>query len=139
MNPHIIAILKRDEGVRLFPYLDTAAPPKWTIGCGRNLSDNGISHDEVEYLLGNDVFRTEIEAKSFPWYDALDEVRQAVVLSMIFNLGLTKFKGFYNTIRAIERHDYETAAALMLQSKWAKQVGARATRLSEMMRTGNVK
>jgi lysozyme len=139
MNPHIIAILKRDEGVRLFPYLDTADPPKWTIGCGRNLSDNGISHDEVEYLLGNDVFRTEMEAKGFPWYDALDDVRQAVILSMIFNLGLTRFKGFYNTIRAIERHDYETAAALMLQSKWAKQVGARATRLSEMMRTGNVK
>jgi lysozyme len=139
MNPHIIAILKRDEGVRLFPYLDTADPPKWTIGCGRNLSDNGLSHDEVEYLLGNDVFRTEMEAKGFPWYDALDDVRQAVILSMIFNLGLTKFKGFYNTIRAIERHDYETAAALMLQSKWAKQVGARATRLSEMMRTGNVK
>jgi lysozyme len=61
------------------------------------------------------------------------------VLSMIFNLGLTRFKGFYNTIRAIERHDYATAAALMLQSKWAKQVGPRATRLSEMMRTGNVK
>jgi lysozyme len=139
MNPHIIAILKRDEGVRLFPYLDTAVPPKWTIGCGRNLSDNGLSHDEVEYLLGNDVFRTEMEAKGFPWYDALDDVRQAVILSMIFNLGMTKFKGFYNTIRAIERHDYETAAALMLQSKWAKQVGARATRLSEMMRTGNVK
>jgi lysozyme len=139
MNPHIIAILKRDEGVRLFPYLDTATPPKWTIGCGRNLSDNGISPDEVEYLLGNDVFRTEMEAKSFHWYDALDDVRQAVILSMIFNLGMTKFKGFYNTIRAIERHDYETAAALMLQSKWAKQVGARATRLSEMMRTGNVK
>jgi lysozyme len=137
MNPHIVAILKRDEGVRFFPYKDTVG--KWTIGVGRNLDDLGLSEDEVDYLLSNDLRRTEIEANTFPWYGALDDARQAVVLSMIFNLGLTRFKGFYNTIRAIERHDYATAAALMLQSKWAKQVGPRATRLSEMMRTGNVK
>jgi lysozyme len=134
VNPHIVAILKRDEGVRLFPYLDTVG--KWTIGCGRNLSDNGISPGEVDYLLGNDIFRTEMEAKAFHWYGALDDVRQAVVLSMIFNLGLTGFRGFHNTIRAIERGDYATAAANMLVSKWARQVGQRANRLAKMMETG---
>jgi lysozyme len=137
MNPHIVAILKRDEGVRFFPYKDTVG--KWTIGVGRNLSDNGLSEDEVEYILANDLRRTEIEAKTFPWYDALDDVRQAVVLSMIFNMGLTRWKGFYNTIRAIERHDYEAAAINMVASKWARQVGERANRLAAMMRTGDVK
>jgi lysozyme len=36
----------------------------------------------------------------------------------------------------VERGDYAGAAHNMLQSKWARQVGRRATRLAAMMRTG---
>ena len=135
-NPYIVAILKRDEGVRLFPYKDTVG--KWTIGVGRNLDDVGLSMDEVEYLLSNDLKRTEMEARKFDWYAGLDEVRQAVVLSMIFNLGPTRFRGFANTIKSIAAGNYADAARRMLQSKWATQVGDRAVRLAKMMRTGVV-
>ena len=37
--------------------------------------------------------------------------------------------------RGREVGDYETAAVEMLDSRWADQVGARATLLAEMMRT----
>lgn len=136
MNPYIVAQLKRDEDVRRFPYRDTVG--KLTIGVGRNLEDVGLSADEIEYLLGNDLKRVEAEARKFPWFAGLDEVRQSVVLNMLFNLGETKFRGFANTIKAIESGDYHGAARRMLQSKWARQVGNRAVRLAAMMRTGVV-
>jgi lysozyme len=47
--------IKRDEGIRLKLYIDTV--DKATIGCGRNLTDVGISQDEVFLLLYNDVTR----------------------------------------------------------------------------------
>lgn len=134
MNQYIVAWLKRDEGVRLFPYLDTANPPRWSVGVGRNLSDVGISPDEVDYLLRNDIARAEAEARKYPWYEGLDELRQAVVLSMIFNLGPQGFAGFKNTIASIARGDYADAASRMLQSTWAQQTKGRAVRLAQIMR-----
>jgi lysozyme len=135
MNPHIEAHLVRDEGLRLKPYRCTAG--KLTIGVGRNLDDMGITEDEARLLLRNDIARVEAECRrEFPWFGALDEVREAVVLNMVFNLGITKFKGFVNTIADISAGNYESAASRMLQSLWARQVGNRALRLAEMMRTG---
>ncbi|HAC30701.1 MAG TPA: lysozyme, partial [Marinobacter hydrocarbonoclasticus] len=46
--------LKRHEGLRLKPYLDTASSPRLTIGYGRNLEDVGISRDEADFMLDND-------------------------------------------------------------------------------------
>jgi lysozyme len=131
---NLIELLKRDEGVRLFPYRDTTG--HWTIGAGRNLDANGLSMDEVDYLLANDIRKCEAEARKYPWFCELNDARQAVVLSMIFNLGPKGFAGFKNTIASIARGDYEDAASRMLQSKWATQVGNRALRLAAAMRTG---
>ena len=132
---NVYDVLKRDEGLRLKPYRDTVG--KLTIGYGRNLDDNGISKYEAEAMLRNDVADVYAECRrEFPWFAALDEAREAVVVSMVFNLGMTKFRGFHNTIAAIARADYEDAASRMLQSKWATQVGNRAIRLAQAMRTG---
>ena len=53
-----------------------------------------------------------------------------------FNLGPAGLLKFGRTLSAVEQGDYETAAVEMLDSRWAGQVGQRATRLSEMMLTG---
>lgn len=45
---------------------------------------------------------------------------------------------FGRTLASVERGDYATAAAQMLQSKWAQQVGQRAQRLTQMMAWGLV-
>ena len=133
--PDIRDDLVRDEGLRLKPYRCTAG--KLTIGIGRNLDDVGISRDEALYLLENDIARAHADAsRTFPWYGALDEVRQGVVLNMVFNLGLTRFSQFHQTIQHIQRGEYAAAADQMLKSLWAKQVGARATRLARQMREG---
>jgi lysozyme len=123
------------EGKRSKPYRDTVG--KLTIGVGRNLDDVGLFDDEIELLLINDLKRFERSLdKSLPWWRDLDEVRQRVILDMCFNMGLGGLLGFKNTLAKIKAHDWAGARRGMLQSKWAKQVGARATRLADMMLTG---
>lgn len=126
--------LMRHEGIRLHPYQDTVG--KWTIGVGRNLSDVGISHDEAQFLLENDIEEVLADCARFPWFSGLDAVRQRVVADLRFNLGPSKLRKFTNTLAAIGRGDYEAASRGMLKSLWAKQVKGRAVRLAEMMRTG---
>jgi lysozyme len=51
-------------------------------------------------------------------------------------MGLAGLLQFTNTLAAVREGRYEDAASGMLTSLWARQVGPRATRLAEMMRTG---
>ena len=135
MTAELIAELRRDEGTRAKPYLDTVG--KLTIGVGRNLDDVGLSDDEIDYLLANDIKRVDADLdRNIPWWRDLDPVRQRVLQNMCFNMGITGLLGFKNTLGLIKRGDYGAAASAMLKSRWAAQVKRRAQRLSEMMRTG---
>lgn len=127
-------MLERHEGFRPKPYRCTEG--KLTIGIGRNLEDVGITKDEARVLLSNDIERCIFEASKFPWFNSLSSVRQDVVLSMLFNMGLAGFLEFRKMIDAINRSDYETAANEMIDSDWRHQVGMRAVELSQMMRSG---
>lgn len=135
MADKLTDMLVDHEGMRRKPYRCTAG--KLTIGVGRNLDDRGISPDEAMYMLANDIrdSRRELSA-AFPWFDKLDEVRQAVLIDMCVNLGLSRLQGFRNTLALIGVGKCEAAAQEMLNSKWAEQVGRRAQRLSRMMATG---
>ena len=131
----LIQELKRDEGVELRPYKCSAG--FLTLGVGRNIEERGITMDESDYLLANDITICEEEAtRVFKWYDTLSDVRQRVVLNMIFNLGLTKLLNFKKFLAAMEAEDWEEAGKQMLDSRWAKQVGNRADRLEQMIVNG---
>ena len=128
-------LLVRHEGLRLKPYTDTVG--KITIGVGRNLSDCGISTDEAYTLLANDMDRCRCELdKALPWHIKLDEVRHAVLLSLCFNLGITKLLSFKTTLGLIEDGKYYQAADRLLTTPWASQVGPRAVELTAMLKTG---
>ena len=131
----LIAQLKVHEGVRSKVYLDTEGIE--TIGVGRNLRDRGLSDDEIELMLANDIrdFQEEVE-RAFSWWSDLDDVRQRVVVDMAFNMGLGSLSKFVNTLSHIENGRYEEAGVEMLDSKRARQVGERANVLSNMMKTG---
>ena len=128
--------LERHEGLRLKPYLDTVG--KLTVGYGRNLEDVGISRDEADFMLDNDIDQVERQLETVDEYRDLDPVRQTVIANMAFNLGFAGLMGFKNMRSAIDRRDWDRAADEMLNSKWARQVGVRAVELSEIMRTGEV-
>ena len=135
MLDEIVKQLRRDESVRLMPYKDSVG--LLTIGVGRCLDRVGISNVEADMLLKNDINRTMAALdKELPWWLTLDEARRGVLLNMTFNLGITGLLAFRNTLSMIQRGDYAGAAAGMLASKWAKQVGPRALRLAEQMRSG---
>jgi lysozyme len=129
------SLLIRHEGLRLKPYLDSKG--KITIGVGRNIEDRGITVQEALYLLENDIAWARTEAKNaFPWFGDLSDVRQDVVLSMVFNLGTPRLSGFKRMLAALAKGDYSLAANEMLVSQWAEQVGHRAVELAAMMKTG---
>lgn len=125
------------EGMRKFPYKCTSG--KLTIGIGRNLDDRGITEAEAAHLLSNDIddFQARL-TREIPWMVGLDAVRQRVLLDMAFNLGVPGLLKFKRTLAAIRGKEYDRAAAMMLDSRWATQVGMRAERLSHMMATGHI-
>lgn len=126
--------LTRDEGYRRKVYKDSVGIE--TVGIGRNLVDVGISMEEARMLLRNDVKEAVSHAQKFEWYMDLSPARKRVIINMIFNIGITRFKKFKKTIKYISVGDYSSASAEMLDSKWANQVGVRAIRLSKMMKQG---
>ena len=128
-----IKLIQRHEGLRLAPYLDSVGV--LTVGYGHNL-EKPITQKEAERLLEMDLQETLADCRTLHWFHHLDDVRQAVIINMVFNLGLPRFKTFVKTIEYIESGQYFMAATEMLTSKWAKQVKGRAIDLSYMMRTG---
>lgn len=127
-------LIKLHEGLRLKPYRCTAG--KLTIGYGRNLQDIGISEEEAEAMLRADIDRCKKQLETIPWFKKLCDARQAVLIDMCFNLGFDGLMKFRRTLLFIENQNYKSAAAEMLNSRWANQVGSRALRLSRMMKTG---
>ncbi|WP_296059597.1 glycoside hydrolase family protein [uncultured Amphritea sp.] len=130
----LIAQLKIDEGFRGKPYRCTAG--KLTIGFGRNLDDVGVSVAEAEMMLSEDLKEAVPQLEALPHYRMLNDVRQNVLCNMAFNLGIPRLMMFKNMWSALAHRNYETAAAEMLNSRWARQVGERAERLAKEMRTG---
>jgi lysozyme len=139
----IFSQLTRDEGVRLQKYRDSRGFD--TIGIGHNLDanplpfdiSNGITLAQAEQILRDDVAR--IGAKLFsalPWLGNLDVARQGVFLNMAFNMGVGGVEAFHHDLADTKAGDYMKAAADMQQSAWYVQVGARAARLCQQMRTG---
>ena len=133
----LIDQLKRHEGVRSHAYRDNAG--YLTIGAGRNIDCDGglgLSADEIDYLLHNDVDRCFSELEPFDWFSELDDVRQDALINMCFNLGLTRLLHFNKMIDALQNKDFELAAAEALDSRWARQVGDRAVEVASMIELG---
>lgn len=122
-------------GPERFPYRDTVKK-KLTIGYGRNLDDVGISPDEAEYLLRNDINAAIADACTLPYWESLNTARRMVLVDMVFNLGLPKFLRFVKLGAALHIGDYRLAAAEMIDSRWYRQTRRRAKILVDSMRTG---
>jgi len=121
---------------RFMPYRDTVG--KLTIGWGRNLDDVGINAEEADGMLVNDMRSAMNDLlRTFRWFMALDSVRQAALVNIRFNLGLTRLLTFQKALRAMAAGNYALAADEFFDSKWARQVGQRAVELCAQIRTGH--
>ena len=149
--------------MRLFPYKCSAG--YLTIGIGRNLITNwfsneeldklkiyddlptfiinklkqtGITKDQAIYLLNNDIDSVVSQLKSsLSWFESTPDEVKDVLINMCFNLGIGTFLTFKNTLKLIKDGKYNEASIEMLKSKWYKDVGRRAERLSEKLKSIN--
>jgi lysozyme len=138
VTEQLLEMLKRHEGVRSKVYLCSAGYE--TIGVGRNISKSGLgmSDDEVDYLLQNDIERVIKELSTeYPWFNSLDDVRKDAMIDISFNLGATRLRGFKRALAAMEVADYKMAAKEFLDSKWSRDVKGRATELCYMIEMGS--
>ena len=144
----LINLISDHEGVKLKVYDDyTGKELKAgdvlvghpTIGIGRNVAKDGlgISQEEAEFMLMNDIERVKEEIKNFP-IEHLNEVRTAIIIDMAFNMGITRFNPtmWKKTFQAIVNEDWQKATTEMLDSNWARQTKRRSARLSQMMLLG---
>jgi len=136
-------MLRRHEGVESHAYL--CSQNFTTIGVGRNIDagDNGgarglgLSDDEVDYLLQNDIDRvTEELDGEYSWFAGLNNARSDAMVDISFNLGQTRLRGFRKALEAMGSGNFEEASKQFLDSRWSEQVGNRAMELAEIIRTG---
>ena len=136
--------LARDEGRVLTAYKDSVG--LWTIGVGHLLGPHArmtsITDAECDALLAYDIIAAEmIVRRLVP--DVVFEVtnpdkwavRYRALVNMAFNLG-SRLEGFHRFLTYLHAENWPAAAAEMMDSKWADQVGKRAERLRDMILTG---
>ena len=132
---NLVDQLIRDEGLRLDLYKDSVG--KLTIGVGHNLSDKPITRAAALWILQDDIEDATKDLEvNLPWTKKLDPARFGALVNMAFNLGIGGLLKFKTTLGLIQEGKYKEASEAMLDSIWAKQVGARAERLSKQILTG---
>ena len=135
--------LKIDEGVKYEIYNDHLGYPTFGIGHLVVESDEehgkpvgtSITEDRVNAVFDKDVAVMVDEAKKiFPNLDTLPEEAQQVIVNMTFNMGRPRLSQFKKFIAGVNAGDWNKAAVEMMDSRWAKQVGARAERLRDRIK-----
>ena len=125
------------EDIRYGVYTDSEG--YYTIGPGILVDarkGGGLTKGEVMLLFSNRLNWVKFSlARTYDWYNQVDEVRRAVITSMAYQVGdLEHWPKFLN---CMAMKDYLGAAKEMLDSKVAReQAPERWKEQAEMMRTG---
>lgn len=141
-NDYLRGMLVTEEGRRFTAYPDplTGGAP-WTIGVGHTGPEvhEGLTWapEKVEAVFIDDLARaTEDAVRSFSWLADVNDARRAVVIGMVFQMGLARTLRFVKALAAMREARWAEASGQMLDSKWAKQTPKRATRMARQIETG---
>lgn len=120
--------LNLDEGVKRMPYVDTKG--KVTIGTGRNLSDVGISWEENDLMLTNDIATacTGLDTHQ-SWWRSLPAQQARVMVNLAFNMGVAELDKFVVFLAAMRAQKWDAAADALRDSAWYGEVGQRGPRI----------
>lgn len=138
----LIKQLEIDEGKRHSVYKDSLGYR--TVGIGhlikdsdpdwiKNLGDGERITDGQMYEIFFDDLSTAIKDAGLifgPAWNEFPDIAQEVFVNMTFNLGRSRFLKFERTIRFALDKNWSMVAREMMDSRWAEQVGKRASRLS---------
>ena len=128
-------LVSEEEGRIAHVYKDSEG--FWTIGVGCLVDarkGGGLCDEAIDVQLEHDMALARRRAAALVGFDSCNDVRQAVLVSMCFQLG--DLAGWPYFRSALERGEYAAAAAHGLDSLWAKQTPIRAQRQMNMLSTG---
>jgi lysozyme len=140
-------IIKFEEGFRAKPYYCTEGYP--TIGWGQVVGEKnaplpniiwneGQALNALEARLEEAIKELSSTKATKEAYNKLNDDRKAILISMWYQLGITKLSGFKDTLKALEASKFDDAAKEMLDSKAAKKTPKRWQRQSKAMLAGDI-
>lgn len=134
--------LEKFEGRKHEAYPDplTGGRP-WTIGCGHTGPEvvPGLvwTDEQIDSAFSDDICEAfDACCDNFPWFPRLNAPRQAVLIGMVFQMGIRGTLKFVNAIAHMRDQRWPQAAGEMLASDWAKQTPKRVKALARQMETG---
>ena len=146
--PDIISLLNYEEGFSAKPYYCSAGYP--TIGIGQRIGPKGAPLKLYEFTVSKPLAAVWLSEKvketmaDMDKYTAIreamaacNEPRQAILISMAYQMGADGLSKFTNTLKSVATQNWHAAQAGMLASKWAKQTPNRANRHALQMLNGN--
>jgi lysozyme len=118
--------LIRHEGRRSKVYRDTKG--FLTVGVGHNLDAEGLCDEAIAVQLAYDIRTKAIEPlnRYLPWWDQQPDSVKRALINLMFNMGPRTLLQFQETLSLMKKGDYREAAAQLLKSRYATQVGQRA-------------
>lgn len=140
-------MLKKEEGFRAKPYYCSENYP--TIGYGEKIGDKYEKLPDIA-TLEPDAYKKmigmcEVNEKTllnnpdlYRCYFHLNDARKAVMLSIVYQIGIYGLLKFKKLLAALETASYDKAADEMLNSLAARQTPKRWLRNAEQMRTGEL-
>lgn len=140
-DPILVHQIRRDEGRSAVVYKDSLG--WWTIGDGILVDFRkpgaGLRPEEMDFITENRVRIAAEEAMAIvgpgSWAGLSPPIRRACA-NMCYNMGAHEFAKFDRTLILIRKGFFEDAAEHLTHTPWYKQVGDRAKRICEQIRTG---
>lgn len=138
-------IIAKEEGFRAEVYRCTEGFP--TVGYGQVVGNKNAPIEHFNFAMPERVAREwlcvniqKIDSSllAHDFYNNASPERQAVFISMAYQMGLTGLLRFRKMISAASVSDWETAATEALNSLWARQTPKRAERHADTLRSGNL-
>jgi len=129
------ALIENHEGNRAIPYIDSMG--HLTIGIGHQLTNKGKSSysvNEINQFFTQDLNIAIDSAKTlYPNFNKLPKEIKIRLVDFVFNVGITRAKGFKKFNLAINSSNYKLASKELINSRYYSQVKGRAEKFSQIL------
>ena len=143
----VLRVIKREEGFRAEPYYCSNGFP--TIGFGKRIGPKGADLSLYQFTVTEELAAFWVEEEvnvlipiltdAIPCFATLSEDRQAIVVSMAYQMGVRGLLGFSNMLKFLEVGYYLGVKTEALDSVWArKDSPLRARRHAEVLYHGSI-
>ena len=118
---NLLKQIKDHEGFKSTVYQCTEGYD--TIGYGFAIKDLKLSEEVCNIILAEKLAKLQFDINNkFEWFEDSPEIVRNVVTNMCYQLGLTGFSKFKQTIYYLETEQYEEASIEKLDSLWANKL-----------------